>query len=115
MGDYWSKLGPEWPSDKHTSRNIYIYDKQDRCFPVIWFRSYEELINHLYTHFNFTPSDQDLEAVDVTRLGTLVFTDATELPVHVNSEASYQGLVPRLNETDTNVKIYHVGLHIASQ
>jgi len=115
MGDYWSKLGPDWSAQEVVAKNIYIYDQQNRCYPVIWFRTYEDLIHHLYTHFQFTPMDQDLEAPGVNRLGTLIFTDATEVPVYVNSEASYQGLVPRRDLTDENVKIYHVGLHLNGQ
>ena len=112
MGDYWSKFGPDWSSQDVIAKNIYIYDKKDRCHPVIWFRMYEDLINHLYTHFQFTPIDQDL---GVNRFGTIIFTDATEVPVYVNSEASYQGLVPRRDLTDESVKIYHVGIHLNGQ
>jgi hypothetical protein len=68
-------------------------------FPIIQPDSYADLIFQLLTVFNHSPVD-----------GILVFDDASDKPMHVCSESTYQALIPKHRVLNLRVDVYYMTL-----
>ena len=89
-----------WKNQPKEIRVIYVQDKTSKqVYPVQWSDSFAQFVMELHDLF---PATKKLEKTKFQ------FKDASEFLVCVQSEATFQALVPRHKQAAPNVDVYYV-------
>ena len=89
-----------WRHQPKEVRVIYL-EEHGRVYPILWPDSFAKFVLELH---NLFPSTKQLKKPKFT------FQDATENPVCVCSESTFQALVPKHKKVAPSVELYYVSL-----
>jgi hypothetical protein len=89
-----------WRHQPKEVRVIYL-EEQGLIYPILWPDSFAKFVLELH---NLFPVTKHLKKTK------FMFQDATENPVCVCSESTFQALVPKHKEIAPSVELYYVSL-----
>ena len=98
MGNYLSSYIPIIKSQYHV---IYIQDIDSNFYPIKWPYTYEELLLCMQIQFDYIPLNN-----------SLIVDDASDHLMNINSQSSFEALIPKYKEVVPRAEIYYICIDI---
>jgi hypothetical protein len=98
MGSFWSCI------TEQTKRIIYVQDENNRNFPLVWSKSYYDLLLHLKTTFNYVPYND-----------MLVVDDAADIEMCVKSQETFDALLPKYKKMEPNLNVFYINIDLSTK